>query len=108
MWGRASRSVAEWSASASEDVYPKWQFESGKKPKWADYDCESTEALETTFSEGRPSCELQYGDGWRYEVKFADMVQTSLRTQVQRRVRRLTEPIPVAPANVLFRVHVIV
>ena len=90
-WGRAWWSAAKWSASAAEDVYPKGQFECGKKLKWTDYDCESTEALETTFSHGGASCQLEI-DWWPYEVQFADMVQTSETAQAKLRVRRLTEP----------------
>jgi hypothetical protein len=84
---RSSSSSMRW----TEDKYPTWQHQGGKKMRWTNHDDDSVEQLELAYMFGMQRIPLTIG-GWSYEVDLTQLQQVSTHTGATRSVRRLTEP----------------
>ena len=62
----------------------EWRDDSG----WKAYSVSDSNAIEQAFSSGSSIHHLNIGRGVGYDIDFSRMVQTNLRTQFSRMVRR--------------------
>ena len=82
---------SRWAASDEEPEVKlvKWQYQGGKKRKWADYDGESAAKLEWARQNAKISVVL-YVDDWTYTVVSEMMEQFSWETEAVTFVQRLS------------------